>query len=138
MKKQTKGKVLVIEDDDILRKTLRHKLKDSGYTVVEAANGEEGLAALKQNPELILLDMYMPKMDGLQFLQALSTEPLYKDTPIIIVTVSRHKSDAASTSKTANVVGTLIKSDISLDEVVAKVAVTLKPAPVTKRTAKNN
>ena len=64
--------ILIIEDDNALRNVLVEKLTDEGFTVLEATNGEEGLeVSLRARPSLILLDILMPKMDGLSMLTKL-------------------------------------------------------------------
>ena len=64
-------RVLIVDDDDRLREFVRVNLEMEGYTVREASNGEEGLAALDEDeqPDLVLLDVMMPRMDGWEFLQ---------------------------------------------------------------------
>jgi DNA-binding response OmpR family regulator len=75
--------VLVVDDDRDIVKLLSVTLKISGYNVISAGNGEEGLkAALEKNPDMILLDIMMPIMDGLTMLEELRKT---SDIPVIIV-----------------------------------------------------
>ena len=81
--------VLVIDDDDELRLALREALTDSGFNVETARNGDEGLKiALQIKPNIILLDLVMPIMDGWQFLEEFIGLPMEKSVRINIVTSS--------------------------------------------------
>lgn len=77
-------KVLVVEDDDILRIVLRIELEKAGYGVFEAENGQRGLeVAGRDNPDLILTDIMMPVMDGLTFIGAIRKFNGVRTVPII-------------------------------------------------------
>ena len=80
--------ILCIEDETLIRRDIALELKDAGYDVVEAENGEEGLRkVLKQTPDLILCDINMPVMDGYEFLKKLRRDhPEYARIPIIFLT----------------------------------------------------
>jgi len=83
-----KNKVLLIaEDEPSLRYILRDKLSNIGFTVFEAADGEEGLAvAMKEHPDLILLDLVMPKMDGISMLKKLRESDWGKSVKVLVLT----------------------------------------------------
>ena len=77
-------KVLIIDDEPLLRKLICYFLEDLDFEVVEAENGYEGLEIFElEKPDLILLDLYMPKMDGLEFLTKFSGK--HSDLPVIIM-----------------------------------------------------
>ncbi len=79
-------KILVIEDEYSLRKAILEKLSLSGFTTVGAADGEEGLrVALEWKPDLVLLDLLMPKMDGMEVLKKLRLN-FGAELPVIILT----------------------------------------------------
>jgi len=79
------GQVLVVEDDAATRDMLRRSLEREGFEVREAENGRVGLERLKESrPELILLDLMMPEMDGFEFLEALSADE--KSIPVVVIT----------------------------------------------------
>jgi CheY-like chemotaxis protein len=80
--------VLVIEDDESLRKLLRFIIEYHGCQVLDAANGVDALIQLSQTdlPNLILLDMMMPVMNGWQFFAMIKAEPKYKNIPVVIMT----------------------------------------------------
>jgi len=82
--------VLVVEDDAAIRKTLHSVLNDEGYQVAEAANGLEGLVFLRNGarPDLILLDLMMPVMDGRSFSCAVGKEPALASIPIVVITAT--------------------------------------------------
>jgi CheY-like chemotaxis protein len=79
--------VLVVEDDADLREMMRRTLENGGWAVIEAANGRVALERLiEQRPELILLDLMMPEMDGFQFLEEVRTHEEWRSIPIVVVT----------------------------------------------------
>ena len=78
---------MVIEDDFAIRETLRELLQEAGYPVTGAANGREALAQLKVGrvPRLILLDLMMPVMDGLEFRAQQQRDPVLAPIPVIVI-----------------------------------------------------
>ena len=82
-------KVLYVEDDSLLRELYNLKLSKAGYLVDTAVNGEDGLAKAKSFlPDLILLDILMPKLDGLGMLKLLRQDPATQHIPVILLTNS--------------------------------------------------
>jgi DNA-binding response OmpR family regulator len=82
-----KGNVVVIDDSTTVRKLAEVVLKENGYNVYTAEDGEKGLEiAQKVSPSLILVDFVMPKMNGYQFCKLARKNPLLKDVPIILIT----------------------------------------------------
>jgi len=80
-------RILVVEDQEDNRQILRDLLGHSGYELMEAENGEEALAAIaKQRPDLILMDIQLPVMDGYEVTRRLKNDPSLKSIPIIVVT----------------------------------------------------
>ena len=79
-------KILIIEDDKFLRKVINKKLLKEKYEVVEAVDGEQGLKAVKEKkPELVLLDLVLPEMDGFEVLAKIKKDPTISKTPVIIL-----------------------------------------------------
>jgi CheY-like chemotaxis protein len=79
-------KVLLIEDSKFQRTANRRALIRAGFDVVHAADGEEGLSAARENlPDLILLDMMLPKVSGLDVLRALKADVLVKHIPVVVL-----------------------------------------------------
>ena len=88
-------KTIVIADDEphVLR-SLEFILKKQGYSVVTAVNGEEALERVKEsNPDLVFLDIQMPKMDGNSVLRHLRDDPKYKDLYIVMITAKGQEAD---------------------------------------------
>lgn len=87
-------KVLLIEDNDKNRKLVKILLKAKGYEIIEAITGEEALNCLQTcKPDIILLDIQLPNMDGLTLAKKIKSQPETKDIPIIAVTAYAMKGD---------------------------------------------
>ena len=87
-------KILIVEDNEKNRVLIRDILKYYGYEVIEALNGEEGVkAAKKEMPDLIVMDIQMPVMDGFTATQALKSDPVTKGIKIIALTSFAMKGD---------------------------------------------
>ncbi len=111
-------KILVVEDNIHLLKTITHMLSLRNYQVIEALDGVAGLKALEQKPDLIWLDLYLPKLDGLEFLDKVRAVPAYSNIPIIIVTVSRGKDEITQHLSGVKIITHFIKSDVKLAKIV--------------------
>lgn len=117
---KTKSKILIIEDECSLRKALADKFTKEGFMVIEAKDGEEGLKlALKEKPDLILLDIIMPKMDGITMLGKLREDKWGKDVRVIILT-NLEDENKVMESVQKGAYDYLIKSDWKLEDVVKK------------------
>ena len=80
-------RALVVEDDADMREVLRRRLEKEGWAVSEAANGREALERMAESrPELILLDLMMPEMDGFQFLEEVRKQEEWRSIPVVVVT----------------------------------------------------
>ncbi|MDP2920347.1 MAG: response regulator [Dehalococcoidia bacterium] len=102
-------KILVIDNEENLRKILQVNLTASGYEVITASNGEEGLALMeREKPDLVLLDIKMPGISGWEVLNILNSRPNLKDIPVIIMTAFL-KSTEEARMKTTGVTGFLAK-----------------------------
>lgn len=87
-------KILLIEDEPEFRMALHMRLEANGYEVIEAEDGVAGLdMARNQNPDLILLDIMLPKMDGYKVARLLKFDAKYRDIPIIMLTARSQQSD---------------------------------------------
>ena len=83
----SKGRILVVEDNRSLVRVYKHVLQKAGYEVLTAFDGLEGLwKALKEKPDLIILDIIMPKMDGYEVCRRLKGNPATVDIPVLILT----------------------------------------------------
>ncbi|MCD6450344.1 MAG: response regulator [Thermotogaceae bacterium] len=87
--------VMIVEDSDVLRKISVFNLKKHGYSIIEAANGEEAIQKLSEGikPDLMLLDIMMPKMDGFTVLKKLKENDEWKGIPVIVVTAKGGEDD---------------------------------------------
>jgi len=83
-----KLKVAIVEDDEILAKVITEELKEAGFKVFGAMDGEEGLEVVKsKKPDLVLLDVMIPKMDGFQVLETMKKSPETQKIPVIMLTM---------------------------------------------------
>ena len=89
-----KQKILLVEDSDAMRAMLRDRLENAGFSVVEAPDGEAGLAvAAAERPDLILSDIMMPTLDGIGFCRRIKADALLKHIPVIFITVKAQDKD---------------------------------------------
>jgi CheY-like chemotaxis protein len=90
-------RVLVVDDDQDIRETLAELLTDEGYLVESASNGREALTTLRNGvrPDVILLDLMMPVMDGYQFRDEQRADPLLASIPVIVITAGSNPSLSA-------------------------------------------
>jgi DNA-binding response OmpR family regulator len=85
---QVRGTILIVEDEPGFRRIYRDLLEREGYTVSEAADGEKGLHAIQfDKPDLVLLDIVLPNMNGFEILKKVRSEAATQNTPIIIFSV---------------------------------------------------
>jgi CheY-like chemotaxis protein len=91
MSDRRRCKILVVEDDDDIRDSLKELLEEEGYRVDTAANGQQALGKLQEQelPQLILLDLMMPVMDGWQFQKELRAVPSLARLPVIVISASK-------------------------------------------------
>ncbi|MDP3964232.1 MAG: response regulator [bacterium] len=121
-------RILIVEDEESLRKALVTKLSAEGFRTLESANGEEGLrVALDQKPDLILLDILMPKMHGLEMLSQLRHNDWGANIPVIVLSNLNEASKVAEAAE-GGVFDYIIKSDWRISDVVDKVRDRLKEA----------
>lgn len=112
------AKILLIEDDKLMLRLYQKAFAFEDYEVETAINGEEGLAKVKSgDPNLILLDIMMPKMHGLEVLDRLKADPETKDIPVVILTNLAGEEDA-ETAMAKGAVKYIIKSEHKPKEVV--------------------
>lgn len=120
---ENKKIVLVTEDEKSLRSALHSKLAGSGFEVLEANDGVVGLEiALKEHPDLILLDLVMPKMDGMSMLSKLREDKWGKTVPVIILT-NLSSADEKINKDITNLEPTyyFMKSEKPISEIIEKI-----------------
>lgn len=116
------AKILIVDDDPLLVRMYQTKFEADGNTVVTASNGEEGLAKVgTEKPDIVLLDIMMPKMDGLETLRQIKASESTKKIPVIMLTnVSSSEADSAKGLE-LGAVAYLVKADYIPSEIVQKV-----------------
>lgn len=121
MNEEKKRTILIVEDEGLLRELMAEKLHIEGFNTLEAADGDEGLeVALREHPDLIVLDLLMPKMGGMEVLRRLREDDQGRGIPVIIVSNLSSKEDIAEGAE-KGAVEYLIKANFSLDEIVDKI-----------------
>ena len=116
-----KKTILIVEDEVPMQIALKDILTFEGFDVLMAQNGLEGLEmALEKHPDLILLDILMPKMNGIRMLKILRTNEWGKKAKIIILTNYDEREDVASALEN-EVYDYFVKTDIKITEVVQKI-----------------
>ena len=119
-------KILIVEDEISLINVLYDKFTKEGFSVTKAKNGKEGLAvALSDKPDLILLDIDLPVMDGMAMLKELREHESGKDTEVILLTNSMNRSMVAEALEHGSH-DYLVKSDWKLEDLVTLVQNKLK------------
>ncbi len=114
-------KILIVEDEEILINLLQRKLIQGGYDVLVARNGEEGLKLMKETiPDIVLLDIIMPKMGGIEVMEAMQKEDALKDIPVVIISNSGQPVEIDRIQK-LGAKDWLIKTEFDPQEVVDKV-----------------
>jgi CheY-like chemotaxis protein len=113
-------RILIVEDDDSLRKASEIALRRAGYTVIAAATGREGLnSARTERPDLIILDLLMPQPTGLEILRTLRGEAPTKTTPVMVI--SNSSMQRVVDEVTALGADYIVKADLSLKELAGRV-----------------
>ncbi len=122
----SKKKILIIEDDKIIGSMYQTKLNQVGYIVLIADNGVQGLEmAIKENPDLILLDIIMPQLDGFSVLQQLRESKATKNTSVIMLTNLGTDEDKEK-GKKYGATDYLVKSNLTPAQVSEKIEKYLK------------
>lgn len=118
--------ILVVEDDEILTKTLSGALEEEGFKVIQAFDGEEGLEAVStKKPDMVLLDIVMPKMDGMTMLKKMHSIEDLRDIPVIILT-NLSSADSTSEAVEEGVYTYLVKTDWKISDVIEVIKDSLK------------
>lgn len=123
--KKTKT-ILLAEDDRFLRRACEAALTRRGLTVIAAEDGEQALAMIRsEHPDLVLLDLLMPKMTGIEVLRALKADEQTRHIPVLILSNSSRDLEMRDASE-LGVVGYLIKANLSLQELGDKIGAILE------------
>lgn len=116
------SKVLLVEDDPLMVRMYQRKLVNDGHEVAIAVNGEEGLVKVRSfHPDLVLLDIMMPKLNGLQVLERVKADPTIAAIPVVILTNLGGSQEDIERGLELGAVAYLVKSAYRPDEVILKV-----------------
>lgn len=116
-----KKRILIVEDDPPMMEALTDKLGREGFEVLDARNGEDGLSrSLADKPDLILLDIILPKMDGITMLKKLREDEAGKKIPVIILT-NLSDSERVMEATKNGAFDYLVKAEWRLEDVIKKV-----------------
>ena len=116
------AKILLVEDDPLMIRMYQRKLLNDGYEVEIAINGEEGLVKIRSFvPDLVLLDIMMPKLNGLQVLERMKADPSISKIPVVILTNLAGSQEDIERGLELGAVAYLVKSAYRPDQVLGKV-----------------
>jgi DNA-binding response OmpR family regulator len=121
-----KIKLLIVEDDEVLQKALSDYFSEENFSVLCASDGETGLRIAKsENPDLILLDIILPRKDGYEVIKEIRLNEKMKDTPVVLLTNLGSLNDV---EKALNLGATtyLVKADYKLEEIAEKIKTILE------------
>ena len=124
--------ILIIEDDKFLRELISRKLINEGFKIDEAIDGEEGLKKLQEaKPDLILLDLILPGLDGFEVLERIKDDPGTSVIPVLILS-NLGQRDEIERGLKLGAIDFLVKAHFTPEEIVDKIKMILgkKPAPV--------
>lgn len=132
-----KSKIIVVEDEADILDVIEYNLTREGYKVLGFRDGEQGLEAIRgEDPQLVLLDLMLPGMDGIEICKKVKEDPLTRDVPVIMITAKTEESDV--------VLGLGVGADdyvskpFSPKELVARVKAVLRRAPLKETAAKSD
>jgi len=116
-------RILLVEDDRFLRRAAEAALRRHGFTVLTAADGEEGLRlAQAEKPDLVLLDLIMPGLQGFEVLKVLKADAATSSIPVIVLSNLGQDSDVQH-AMAAGAMDYLIKANLALDMLIARVKI---------------
>ena len=115
-------RVLLIEDDRFLRRTCETSLRQKGFEVLTASTGDEGLRLARSTPppDVIVLDRLLPKLTGIEVLEALKQDPATAAIPVLILSSSSREEDKREAQQ-CGAAGYLVKANLSLTELSVQV-----------------
>jgi len=123
---EKKTKILIVEDEEILLTALSEELNQEGFEVVGAHDGMEGVEkTTSEKPDLILMDLVMPRLDGIGALKQIKENPEVKDIPVVILT-NLSDYDKVSDALSLGAMDYLVKANYRLEELVNKIKTVLE------------
>ena len=116
------NKILLVEDDPMVVRMYQRKLEKDGFQLILAFNGEEGLAALKkEKPDIVLLDIMMPKMNGIDMLKTVKADPAFKDIPIVMLTNLGDRPEDVQKCKELGAEDYWVKANTPIQEIAERI-----------------
>jgi two-component system, OmpR family, response regulator VicR len=120
-----KKKIIIADDEQFIVAAYKDGLQRSGFLVTTAQNGEEALKAIyKTVPDLVLLDLIMPRKNGFDILKELRADPKFASTPIIVLSNLSQQSDVTE-AKNLGATDFVVKADLSLAELIMRIKLLL-------------
>lgn len=124
-KKASQVKILIVDDEADIVSTVQYRLKSCKYNTITAGNGQEGLEkAAKEKPDLILLDINMPVMNGHEMLERLRSHPDLKNTPVIMLTAYSDRTDVSKAAELG--ISNYVTKPFDFAELTEKISKTLE------------
>jgi len=123
---EPKKTILIVEDDKFLRELISRKLSGEGFDALEAVDGEEGIKKIKEGkPDLVLLDLILPGIDGFEVLARLREDPKISSIPVIILSNLGQREEVEKGLK-LGAIDYLIKAHFTPGEIIEKIKNALK------------
>lgn len=120
-------RILIADDDLLLRELLVARLSTAGHDLDLAADGEEALVKLRRRHfDLVLLDLRMPRMDGIEVLQSMKALPSHEGTKVIVLTGSRSEDDVADAERLG--VESYLAKPVDIEKLAERVEIVLNPS----------
>jgi len=114
-------KILIVEDDKFLRELIAQKLLNEGYEISEAVDGEKGMKSIQGGkPDLVLLDLILPGMDGFEVLSKMKENPVLAGIPVVVLSNLGQKEDIEKALK-MGAKDYLIKAHFTPGEIIGKI-----------------
>ncbi|MEK7626871.1 MAG: response regulator [Patescibacteria group bacterium] len=114
-------KILLVEDEPMLSNLLRQRLEKENFKVTAAHDGNEAIKFLKQEkPDLILLDIILPKMSGFEIMEIMKSDPTLQAAPVVVVSNLGQDSDIER-GQSLGAIGYFIKANLSIEDLVSKI-----------------
>lgn len=118
---ENKIKIVLVEDDQFLSKILAFRLKDEGFDVVLASDGQEAIIIIKkERPDIVLLDLLLPKKSGFEVLEEVKLDDVVKQIPVIILSNLGQRTDIDKGLK-LGAIDYLVKANFSIKDIVLKI-----------------
>lgn len=131
MPEGTQKTILVVEDDDFLSTLLTTRFQQAGFNVLVAKDGDEAIEALKTNkPNLIMLDIILPKKSGFEVLEQIQNDPTLQKAPVVITSNLGQQSDVER-GRSMGVMEYFVKAETPIEDMVARINQIMASTPQT-------